>query len=321
MRKRILSGIQPTSKIHLGNYFGAIKQHIELQQQGECFYFIANYHALTSVNDPVALRENTLDIALDYLSLGLDPEKTALFRQSDIPEVTELTWLLATVTGMGLLERAHSFKDKVARGISPNVGLFTYPILMASDILIYQSDIVPVGVDQVQHIEMAQDMAGYFNNTYREVFKRPEAQLSSTPKVPGTDGQKMSKSYRNTIEVFAEGAALKKAVMGIVTDSQPVEASKDPDTNNVYQIYTLFASEAEREQMRENFLRGGYGYGQAKKALLEKIESYFAPARIRRKELSSDLNYVEAVLKKGAERAREEAAKTLKDARRACGLD
>lgn len=321
MQKRILSGIQPTSKIHLGNYFGAIKQHIELQQQGECFYFIANYHALTSVNDPVALRENTLDIALDYLSLGLDPERTALFRQSDIPEVTELTWLLSTVTGMGLLERAHSFKDKVARGISPNVGLFTYPILMASDILIYKSDIVPVGIDQIQHIEMAQDMAGYFNNTYREVFKRPEAQLSSTPKVPGTDGQKMSKSYRNTIEVFAEGTALKKAVMGIVTDSQPIEAPKDPDTNIVYQIYSLFASEAEKAEMREHFLQGGYGYGQAKKALLEKIEAYFADARVRRKELADNCDYVEMVLKKGAERARTEAIRTLKEARSACGLD
>lgn len=321
MQKRILSGIQPTSKIHLGNYFGAIRQHIELQQQGECFYFIANYHALTSVNDPVALRENTLDIALDYLALGLNPERAVLFRQSDVPEVTELTWLLATVTGMGLLERAHSFKDKVAKGISPNVGLFAYPILMASDILIYQSDIVPVGIDQVQHIEMAQDMAGYFNNTYREVFKRPEAQLSSTPKVPGTDGQKMSKSYRNTIEVFAEGSVLKKAVMGIVTDSQPVELPKDPDTNNVYQIYALFASEAEKTEMRERFLRGGYGYGQAKKALLEKIDEYFAPARARRKELADSRDYVEGVLKKGAEVARAEAVKTLKEARKACGLD
>ncbi|MCS6885206.1 MAG: tryptophan--tRNA ligase [Acidobacteriota bacterium] len=319
--KRILSGIQPTSKIHLGNYFGAIKQHIELQEQGECFYFVANYHALTSVNDPKTLRENTLDIALDYLALGLDPEKACLFRQSDVPEVTELTWLLSTVTGMGLLERAHSFKDKVAKGITPNVGLFTYPILMAADILIYQSDLVPVGSDQLQHIEMAQDIAGYFNNTYGYVFKRPEALLSPTPKVPGTDGQKMSKSYHNTIPVFAEDSALRKAVMSIVTDSLPLEAPKDPDCNTVYRLYELFASADEIAEMRNRFLSGGYGYGQAKRALLEKIDAYFAPARARRKELASNLDYVEQVLRQGAQKARHEAALTLKATRLACGLD
>src|SRR5438128_2708255 len=221
MRKRILSGIQPSSKLHLGNYFGAIKQHIALQEEGDAFYFIANYHALTTLQDPQRLRELTLDVAIDYLALGLSPDKATLFKQSDVPEVTELTWLLSTVTGMGLLERAHSYKDKVAKGIPAKVGLFTYPVLMAADILIYQSDIVPVGADQVQHIEMTQDMAGYFNTTYGEVFKRPEAQQSETPKVPGTDGQKMSKSYNNTIEIFAEGSALKRSVMGIVTDSTP----------------------------------------------------------------------------------------------------
>ncbi|KAF0248554.1 MAG: tryptophanyl-tRNA synthetase [bacterium] len=322
MQKRILSGIQPSGKLHIGNYFGAICQHIALQDQGEAFYFIANYHALTTLQDAAKLRELTLDVAIDYLALGLSPEKAILFRQSDVPEVTELAWLLSTVTGMGLLERAHSYKDKVAKQISPKVGLFTYPVLMAADILIYQSDIVPVGADQVQHIEMTQDMAGYFNSTYsQEIFKRPEAKLNETAKVSGTDGQKMSKSYGNTIEIFAEGNALKKVVMGIVTDSTPVESPKDPEANIVFQLYTLFATPTEKQEMRERFLAGGYGYGEAKKALLKKIDEYFAPARLRRKELASDKAYVEEVLSKGAIRAREEASKTIKAARRACGID
>lgn len=319
--KRILSGIQPSNKIHIGNYFGAIKQHIELQEQGEAYYFIANYHALTTVQDAPRLRQLTIDVALDYLALGLSPEKATLFRQSDIPEVTELSWLLATVTGMGLLERAHSYKDKIAKGITPGVGLFTYPVLMAADILIYQSDIVPVGVDQVQHIEMTRDMAGYFNTTYEEVFKLPEPHLSPTPKVPGIDGQKMSKSYGNAIEVFAEGNALKKPIMAIVTDSTPVEAPKDPDNNTVYQLYALFATDAEREEMRSRFLAGGYGYGEAKKTLHKKVDDYFATARQRRKDLEKNLDYVEEVLRKGAERARGEATKTLRRARKACGID
>ncbi|MBI4853371.1 MAG: tryptophan--tRNA ligase [Acidobacteria bacterium] len=322
MQKRILSGIQPSGKLHLGNYFGAIHQHLAFQDQGEAFYFIANYHALTTVQNALQLRELTIDVAIDYLALGLSPEKATLFRQSDIPEVTELAWLLSTVTGMGLLERAHSYKDKVAKGILPKVGLFTYPVLMAADILIYQSNIVPVGADQVQHIEMTQDMAGYFNTTYsKEVFTRPEPQLNETAKVPGIDGQKMSKSYGNTIEIFAEGNALKKVVMGIVTDSTPVEAPKDPDTNVVFQLYTLFATTEEKQEMRDKFLAGGYGYGEAKKTLLKKIDEYFAPFRLRRKELVNDKAYVEEVLRKGAIRAREEASKTLKSARLACGID
>ena len=321
MRKRILSGIQPSSKLHLGNYFGAIKQHIALQDEGDAYYFIANFHALTTVQDAPRLRELTLDVATDYLALGLSPEKATLFKQSDVPEVTELAWLLATVTGMGLLERAHSYKDKVAKGIPAGVGLFTYPVLMAADILIYQSDIVPVGADQIQHIEMTQDMAGYFNSTYKEVFKRPEAGHSEAPKVPGTDGQKMSKSYGNVIEIFAEGSALKKSVMGIVTDSTPVEAPKDPDSNTVFQLYSLFASKEEKAEMRNRFLAGGYGYGEAKKALLEKVDSYFAPARERRQELAKNRDDIEEVLRKGAERARAEAVKTLKRAREACGID
>lgn len=320
MTKRILSGIQPSGKLHIGNYFGAICQHIALQDQGEAFYFIANYHALTTVNDAAVLRQLTIDVATDYLALGLTPEKATLFRQSDIPEVTELAWLLSTVTGMGLLERGHSYKDKVARGIAAKVGLFTYPVLMAADILIYQSNIVPVGADQVQHIEMTQDMAGYFNTVYGEVFSRPEAQLNETAKVPGTDGQKMSKSYGNTIDIFAEGKALKKAVMGIVTDSTPVEAPKDPDTNVIYQLYKLFTTTTEQTEMRERFLAGGYGYGEAKKLLLNKIEDYFAPARARRKELANDPAYVEDVLRQGAVRARAEAHKTMEKARKACGI-
>src|SRR5450631_1369978 len=212
-RPRILSGVQPSGKLHLGNYFGAIRQHIALQDEGECFFFIADYHALTTIQIPVALRENVRAVALDYLALGLDPEKTAFFRQSDVPEVTELAWILSTVTGMGLLERAHSFKDKLARGIAATVGLFNYPVLMAADILIYRSNLVPVGQDQIQHIEMTRDMAGYFNTTWAKVFPLPEARLDRAPIVPGTDGKKMSKSYGNTIDIFAEGPALKNAVM------------------------------------------------------------------------------------------------------------
>lgn len=321
-RKRFLSGVQPSGKLHLGNYFGAIKQQIELQEQGETYYFIANYHALTTLQDAATLRENTRDVAITYLALGLDPERAVLFRQSDVPEVTELTWLLATVTGMGLLERAVSYKDKVDRGIAASVGLFTYPVLMAADILAYQSDVVPVGQDQVQHIEMTCDMAGYFNSTYKcEVFRRPEARLDKVAKVPGLDGQKMSKSYGNTIEIFAQGKELKKRVMSVVTDSKGVEDVKDPATCNVYNLYSLFATDEEKEALGAKYRAGGMGYGDAKKALLEKIEAYFAPYRKKREELLANLDHVEAVLQKGAEKARVEATRTLKAARRACGID
>ena len=224
--RRILSGVQPSGRLHLGNYFGAIKQHIDLQDEGQCFYFIANYHALTTIQDPQALSQNSLDIALDYLALGLDPDKSIFFRQSDVPEVTELAWILATVTNMGLLERAVSFKEKVKKGIEASVGLFTYPVLMAADILIYRSHVVPVGKDQIQHVEMTQDIAGKFNQAFSEVFPIPAYRLDKESKVPGIDGQKMSKSYGNTIDIFAEGKALKKTVMSIVTDSTPLEAPK-----------------------------------------------------------------------------------------------
>jgi tryptophanyl-tRNA synthetase len=328
-RKTILSGVQPSGKLHLGNYFGAIKNHIALQDQGRCIYFIADYHALTTVADVQAdaakrgatLRENVVDVALSYLALGLDPAKTIFYRQSDVPEVTELAWILATVTGMGLLERAHSFKDKTARGITPSVGLFVYPVLMAADILIYRSHLVPVGRDQVQHLEMTRDMAGYFNQTFgREVFPAPRELLSEAPLVPGTDGQKMSKSYGNTIDIFAEGKPLKQSVMGIKTDSSTVEEPKDPTKCNVFALYSLFANPAEREEMAAKYRAGGMGYGVAKTALLEKITEHFADARARRKELAAKPDYVEDVLLDGARRARVEAQVTMELVRDACGL-
>ncbi|HLW67352.1 MAG TPA: tryptophan--tRNA ligase [Gemmataceae bacterium] len=328
-RKRILSGVQPSGKLHLGNYFGAIKQHIALQDEGECFYFIADYHALTTLpdleDDPKKraelLRSNVHDVALSYLSLGLDPKKASFFRQSDVPEVTELAWILSTVTGMGLLERAHSYKDKVARGIAPSVGLFTYPVLMAADILIYRSNLVPVGQDQVQHLEMTRDMAGYFNRAYnQEVFPLPQERLDVAAVVPGTDGKKMSKSYGNTIDIFAEGNALKKPVMSIVTDSTPVEAPKDPAKDNVYALYGLVATKEEKAEMAQRYRAGGLGYGEVKKALLAKIDAYFAPARARRKELERHPQAVEDILQEGARKARAEAQKTMDLVRRATGL-
>ena len=319
-RIRILSGVQPSGKLHLGNYFGAIRQHIALQDEGECFFFIADYHALTTIQDRRQLAENVRAVALDYLALGLDPDRTAFFRQSDVPEVTELAWILSTVTGMGLLERAHSYKDKVARGITPSAGLFFYPVLMAADILIYRSNLVPVGQDQVQHIEMTRDMAGSFNQVYGKVFPLPEARLDRAPNVPGTDGKKMSKSYGNTIEIFAEGKALKDSVMRIVTDSTPVEAPKDPEKDTLFALFSLFADEAGKEELGARYRAGGLGYGEVKKALLAKIEAHFAAARVQRKELASHLSVVEAALRKGAEKARAEAMETMRLVREAVGL-
>jgi tryptophanyl-tRNA synthetase len=339
--KRILSGVQPSGKLHLGNYFGAIKQHIELQKEAECFYFIADYHALTTIEDAAkrhaaalnrptdkfrprdyadTLRDNTRDVALDYLALGLDPERAVFFRQSDVPEVAELTWILSTVTNMGLLERAVSYKEKLERGIDASVGLFTYPVLMAADILIYRSHMVPVGKDQVQHIEMTRDIAGRFNQRFGEVFPIPAHRLDKESKVPGVDGQKMSKSYGNTIELFAEGKALQKTIMGIVTDSTPVEAPKNPETCNVFALYSLFAGDEEKTALAARYRAGGLGYGEAKKMLLEKINGYFAPAREKRKELAARPEQVEAALKHGAERARAEARKTMALVREAVGM-
>jgi tryptophanyl-tRNA synthetase len=319
-RKRILSGVQPSGKLHLGNYFGAIKQHIALQDEAECFYFIADYHALTTIQNPKELSENVRDVALAYLALGLDPDKAIFFRHSDVPEVTELTWILSTVTNMGLLERAVSYKEKVEKGIEASVGLFTYPMLMASDILIYRSHVVPVGKDQVQHIEMTADIAGRFNRAYGEVFPIPTYRLDKQSKVPGLDGQKMSKSYGNTIDIFAEGKPLLKTIKSIVTDSTPVADPKDPERCTVFALYTLFASAEEAAALAARYRAGGMGYGEAKQMLYEKIEAYFAPARKRRKELAENPAYVEEILRKGAQRARAEAQRTMAKARAAVGL-
>lgn len=339
-KPRILSGVQPSGKLHLGNYFGAIQNHIALQDRGEAFYFIADYHALTTLKNVAQaeadrakkarqtarsaaeiLRENVRDVALDYLALGLDPARATFYRQSDVPEVTELAWILSTVTGMGLLERAHSYKDKKEKGIEASVGLFTYPVLMAADILIVRADQVPVGRDQVQHLEMTRDMAGYFNNTYgRPIFPEPKELLSHAPVVPGTDGQKMSKSYGNTIEIFAEGKALQAAVAGIKTDSRTVEEPKDPTTCNVFALYSLFATPEEREEMAQRYRAGGLGYGTVKAALVEKINQHFAEARERRRDLAKRPDDVEDILRSGARRAREEAQATMELVRSACGL-
>src|SRR5437867_2147582 len=279
---RILSGIQPSGVLHIGNYFGMMKPAIALQDEGEALYFIADYHALTSVRDPDVLRENVRRVAVDFLAAGLDPERAALFKQSDVPQVTELTWILSTVAPMGLLERAHSYKDKLARGMSPTVGLFSYPVLMAADILIYDSDVVPVGKDQKQHIEITRDLAGKINETYGEVFKLPEPRIQTeTEVVPGLDGQKMSKSYGNNIDIFGDEKETRKRVMSIVTDSAPVEAPKDPERSTIFKLYSLFASKDEIAEMRERFEKGGTGYGEFKKELFEKLWDYFAPMRKR----------------------------------------
>ncbi|MCK6455480.1 MAG: tryptophan--tRNA ligase [Phycisphaerae bacterium] len=318
---RILSGVQPSGKLHLGNYFGAMKQHIEDQDAHEAFIFIANYHALTTIQDAGRLRELTRDVALDYLALGLDPKKACLFRQSDVPEVTELAWILSTVTGMGLLERAHSYKDKVAKGISASVGLFAYPMLMAADILIYRSNLVPVGKDQVQHIEMTQDMAGYFNNTFgREVFVRPEAKLNEAAIVPGIDGQKMSKSYGNTIELFEDPKSARTKIMSIKTDSTPVDAPKNPETCNVFALLRLLASREELAEWERRYRAPGMGYGDAKKRLAELFEDRFGPARERRAALAKDARRVEDVLADGGRRARAAAEPVMQDVREACGI-
>lgn len=318
---RALSGIQSSGKVHLGNYLGAIKQHIEMQHTHDSFFFIANYHALTTVQDAELQRQLTLDVALDYLALGLDPAKAALFRQSDVPEVCELTWILATVTGKGLLERAHSYKDKIEKGISPSMGLMCYPILMAADILIYRSDLVPVGRDQVQHIEMAQDMAGYFNNAYgRQVLKRPEARLNEAPTVPGIDGQKMSKSYGNTINPFDPPGEMRKRIMSIKTDSRAMDEPKDPEACNLFAIFKLMAPPDEVESIAAAYRKGGLGYGTVKQRLAELCEQRFGPARQRRAELVKNPAEVERVLADGARRARKIAQEVMAEVRETCGL-
>ncbi|MCE9615939.1 MAG: tryptophan--tRNA ligase [Lentisphaerae bacterium] len=319
---RVLSGIQPSGKLHLGNYFGMMKPAIELQDRGEAFLFIANYHALTTVTDPEQLRRATLDVALDFLACGLDPAKAVFFKQSDVPEVTELTWLLSTVTPMGLLERCHSYKDKTARGIPANHALFAYPVLMASDILAYQSNVVPVGRDQKQHVEVTRDIAIKFNNEFGATFTIPEPSIrDDVAVVPGIDGQKMSKSYDNHIELFGAEKETKARIMRIVTDSTPLESPKNPDTCNVFALYRLFASEAQAAELAARYRAGGMGYGEAKKALFALVWETLAPFRARRQALEQDVAGVEAILARGAERARSEARRTLNAARRAMGLD
>ena len=318
---RILSGIQPSGVLHIGNYFGMMRQAIALQNEREAFYFIADYHALTSVRDPDVLRENVLRVAIDFLAAGLDPERAALFKQSDVPQVTELTWILSTVAPKGLLERAHSYKDKLARGLAPMVGLFSYPVLMAADILIYDSDIVPVGKDQKQHIEMTRDLAGKMNEQFGQIFKLPEARINpETQVVPGLDGQKMSKSYGNNIDIFGDEKETRKRVMSIVTDSTPVEAPKDPKKSTIFQLYSLFASKVEIASMRERFKKGGTGYGDFKKELFEKLWEYFSPMRKRRKQILADKLYVDNVLVRGAKRANEVADDVMTRVRAAVGL-
>ena len=318
---RILTGVQPSGIPHLGNYFGAMKQVCALQDRGESFLFIADYHALTTSPDPKALRQNVVNLALDFIACGVDLDKTVFFRQSDVPEVCELSWILGTVTPVGLLERAHSYKDKLAKGFAANTGLFTYPVLMAADILLYRSDLVPVGKDQKQHLEITRDVAIKFNNAYGDILTIPEGYIpDEVAIVPGTDGQKMSKSYGNTIPIFGTEKEIKKAVMNIVTDCKGLEEKKDPDHCNVFAIYKLFATGEEQQKMRENYLGGNYGYGHAKLALFEKIWTTFEPMRKRRAELAADATFVERTLAANGERARCEAEKLMRKVRRAVGL-
>ena len=318
---RILSGIQSSGVLHIGNYFGMIQPAIALQAEGEAFYFIANYHALTSVRDPKVLRENSRRVALDFLACGFDPDRGALFRQTDVPQVTELAWILSTVAPMGLLERAHSYKDKLAHGMAASAGLFIYPVLMAADILIYDSDIVPVGKDQKQHIEITRDLAVKMNETFGQVLKLPEPRIrAATETVPGLDGQKMSKSYGDTIDIFGDEKETRKRVMSIVTDSKAVDESKDPATSTIFQLFSLVASKDEIAGMSERFRKGGAGYGDFKKQLFDKLWEYFSPMRKRREEILADKLYVDNVLVRGARRANEVADDVMTRVRAAVGL-
>lgn len=319
---KVLSGIQPTGRFHWGNYFGAIRQYIDLQVHEQAFYFIADYHALTTVRDPAALRGFTRDAALDLLALGLDPSRAALFRQSDVPEVTELCWLLMTVTQMHLLDKCHAYKDKKAKGLAADAGLFTYPVLMAADILLYDSDLVPVGADQIQHIEVTRDLAQRFNQIYGvEALKLPNPHVvTSTAKVPGVDGEKMSKSYGNTIDLFEEPKKLKKRLGSIKTDSAPLDAVKDPEACSVFTLFKLFATPDQQAALAAKYRAGGMGYGEAKAALYDAAMSHLAAARERRTQLEADPATVEDILHDGARRARAVGQVVLDRVRAACGL-
>jgi tryptophanyl-tRNA synthetase len=318
---KVLSGIQPTGRFHWGNYFGAIRQYIALQGQEQSFYFIADLHALTTVRDPAVLRQNVTDAALDLLALGLEPSKATLFRQSDVPEVTELTWLLMTITQMHLLEKCHAFKDKKAKGIAADAGLFTYPVLMAADILIYDSTTVPVGADQIQHVEVTRDLAQRFNSTYGETLHLPEAYvLDDSAKVPGTDREKMSKSYGNIIPIFDTPKKLRKTIMSIQTDSTPMESPKDPDSCAVYQLFKLFSTSDQQVALADRYRAGSMGYGEAKETLYLAAMNHFGEAFERRTRLETTPSEVEDILKQGAQRARAKAMEVLERVRSACGL-
>ncbi len=319
--KRVLSGTQPSGAIHIGNWFGAIRQYIALQEQNRGTYFIADLHSLNSIRDAAERRAFTVGLAMDYLALGLDPARSVLYRQSDLIETTELAWILTTLTPMGLLERCHSYKDKVSHGQKPDHGLFAYPVLMAADILIHRADVVPVGGDQKQHLEVTRDIAVKFNATYGDVLALPEPFIvDEVAHVPGTDGQKMSKTYGNTIGVFTPSKQLRKQVMGVVTDSLGVDEPKDPDASHVYRLYCLFASPDEQAEMARRFRAGGLGYGDAKKELLAKVLEHFGPARERREELARDPDVVEDVLRDGLRRARETADPLMAAVREAAGI-
>ncbi len=319
---RVLTGITPSGTLHIGNYFGAMRPAIELQAGGDAYYFIADYHSLTALTDPQERRDYTRGIALDWLACGLDPKKAVFWRQSDIPEVCELTWLLGSLTPMGLLERAHSYKDKLAKGLAPNFGLFAYPVLMAADILLYDTNVVPVGKDQKQHLEMTRDIAIKFNQAYGETFVVPAERISEQVAViPGLDGQKMSKSYDNTIEIFGDEKVLRKKIMGLVMDSRtPQEPKPDAEKNLAIQLLKHVAPKDVAADYENRLRAGGLGYGDLKKALFEHYWNFFAPYRARRAELVADIGYVDTVLQDGAERARAVASKVMERARRNCGL-
>jgi tryptophanyl-tRNA synthetase len=318
---RVLSGIQPTGRFHWGNYFGAIKQYIDLQDNEQAYYFIADLHALTTIRDAEQLKQNTIDAALDLLALGLDPKQATLFRQSDIPEVTSLTWILMTITQMSLLEKCHAYKDKKAKGIAADAGLFTYPVLMAADILLYDSDLVPVGQDQIQHIEVTRDLAQRFNMLFGETLTLPNSRtLDTSAKVPGTDGEKMSKSYGNVIEIFETPKKQRKKVMSIKTDSAALEDPKDPDNCAVFALYQLFADETKQAELAARYRAGGMGYGEAKQAVHDAALEYFGAARERREQLAADLDTVHDILAEGARQAREKGKEVLDRVQAACGL-
>jgi len=318
---RVLSGIQPSGNLHIGNYFGMMKPMIQYQEENELYCFIVNYHAMTSVTEGALLAAGTVEAAIDFLALGLDPDRAIFWVQSDVPEVTELTWILNNVTPVGLLLRSHSYKDKIAQGLAPNHGLLSYPVLMAADILLYQAERVPVGKDQQQHLEICRDIAEKFNGLYGETFTIPEAEINpDIPTVLGIDGRKMSKSYNNTIEIFANEETLRKKIARIVTDSTPVADPKDPDKCNLFAIYSLFLEDKEKQELAQRYRQGGLKYSDVKKELFERIWEYFRAPRAERERLTANVDEIRQILKSGAEKARNKAIPTLELVRQRVGL-